>query len=114
VADPNVFRSGREFAAWLGLVPRQNSTGGKPRLGGITKRGNRYLRRQVCTSSVATARHAGLTGRRICGSAAVARLVAAKAAAGSSSIFWNEIDAERGHSRDLFLGTCAPSTIATG
>src|SRR5262245_60915042 len=45
VADPTVFRSGREFAAWLGLVPRQNSTGGKIRLGGITKRGNRYLRR---------------------------------------------------------------------
>ena len=44
MADPTVFRSGREFAAWLGLVPRQNSTGGKPRLGGITKRGNRYLR----------------------------------------------------------------------
>ena len=44
VPDPNVFRSGREFAAWLGLVPRQNSTGGKTRLGGITKRGNRYLR----------------------------------------------------------------------
>src|SRR5262249_31095643 len=37
-------RSGREFAAWLGLVPRQNSTGGKTRLGGITKRGNQYLR----------------------------------------------------------------------
>jgi transposase len=35
VADPGVFRSGREFAAWLGLVPRQNSTGGKIRLGGI-------------------------------------------------------------------------------
>ena len=45
VADPNVFRSGPEFAAWLGLVPRQNSTGGKPRLGGITERGNPYLRR---------------------------------------------------------------------
>src|SRR5262249_45519040 len=45
VADPKVFRSGREFAAWLGLVPRQNSTGGKTRLSGITKRGNRYLRR---------------------------------------------------------------------
>ena len=45
VAEPTVFRSGREFAAWLGLVPRQNSTGGKIRLGGITKRGNRYLRR---------------------------------------------------------------------
>src|SRR5262249_46688213 len=37
VADPKVFRSGREFAAWLGLVPRQNSTGWKTRLGGITK-----------------------------------------------------------------------------
>src|SRR5262249_58125426 len=43
--DPNVFRSGREFGAWLGLVPRQNSTGGKNRLGGVTKRGNRYFRR---------------------------------------------------------------------
>ena len=40
VADPNIFRSGREFAAWLGLVPRQNSTGGKARLGGISKRGD--------------------------------------------------------------------------
>jgi transposase len=40
VADPKVFRSGREFAAWLGLVPRQNSTRGKTRLGGIMKRGN--------------------------------------------------------------------------
>ena len=36
IADPNTFRSGREFAAWLGLVPRQNSTGGKARLGGIS------------------------------------------------------------------------------
>jgi transposase len=45
VPDPSVFRSGREFAAWLGLVPRQNSTGGKARLGGISKRGDSYLRR---------------------------------------------------------------------
>jgi transposase len=45
VPDPAVFRSGREFAAWLGLVPRQNSTGGKERLGGISKKGNRYIRR---------------------------------------------------------------------
>src|SRR6202140_1142513 len=44
VADPNIFRSGREFAAWLGLVPRQTSTGGKARLGGISKRGDSYLR----------------------------------------------------------------------
>jgi len=45
VPDPGVFRSGREFAAWLGLVPRQNSSGGKTRLGGISKRGDGYLRR---------------------------------------------------------------------
>ena len=45
VAEPREFRSGREFAAWLGLVPRQNSTGGKARLGGISKRGDSYLRR---------------------------------------------------------------------
>ena len=53
VADANVFRSGREFAAWLGLVPRQNSTGGKTRLGGITKRGNRYLRRLLINGASA-------------------------------------------------------------
>ncbi|HTU45817.1 MAG TPA: IS110 family transposase [Bryobacteraceae bacterium] len=44
VPDPSVFRSGRDFAAWIGLVPRQNSTGGKVRLGGISKSGNGTLR----------------------------------------------------------------------
>jgi hypothetical protein len=53
VADPNVFRSGREFAARLGLVPWQNSTGGKTQLGGITKRGNRYLRRLLINGASA-------------------------------------------------------------
>src|SRR6478609_355362 len=53
VTDPNVFRSRREFAAWLGLVPRQNSTGGRTRLGGITKRGNRYLRRLLINGASA-------------------------------------------------------------
>jgi len=43
--DPNAFATGRDFAAWLGLTPRQNSTGGKPTLGAITKRGNTYVRR---------------------------------------------------------------------
>jgi transposase len=51
VADPNIFRNGREFAAWLGLVPRQNSTGGKARLGGISKRGDSYLRRLLVNSA---------------------------------------------------------------
>lgn len=53
VADPSVFRSGREFAAWLGLVPRQNSTGGKARLGGISKRGDSYLRRLLVNGAQA-------------------------------------------------------------
>ena len=42
--DVKLFRNGRQFAAWLGLVPRQYSTGGKLRLGRITKRGDVYLR----------------------------------------------------------------------
>jgi transposase len=43
--DPTVFRNGREFAAWLGLVPRQNSSGGKTRLGRTSRQGNAYIRR---------------------------------------------------------------------
>jgi len=45
IGNGAAFRKGREFAAWLGLVPRQHSTGGKTRLLGISKRGNLYLRR---------------------------------------------------------------------
>ena len=45
VADASLFPSGREFAAWLGLVPRQRSTGGKQRMGRITRQGDQYLRR---------------------------------------------------------------------
>jgi transposase len=47
VHDGHHFRSGRELAAWIGLVPRQYTTGGKPRLGGIGRRANHYLRRQL-------------------------------------------------------------------
>ena len=47
VDDGRHFRSGRELAAWIGLVPRQYTTGGKPRLGGIGRRANHYLRRQL-------------------------------------------------------------------
>ena len=45
VPDPKVFRSGRDFAAWIGIVPQQDSTGGKQKLGPISKRGDQYLRR---------------------------------------------------------------------
>jgi len=44
VGDGSAFRRGRDLGAWLGLVPRQHTTGGKPKLLGITKRGNKYLR----------------------------------------------------------------------
>ena len=48
VADPKSFRSGRNFSAWIGMVPKQHSSGGKNRLGNISKQGDRYLRRPVC------------------------------------------------------------------
>ena len=47
VPDPSVFKSGRDFSAWLGLTPRENSSGGKQTLGAITKKGNRYIRKQL-------------------------------------------------------------------
>ena len=58
VADPNVFRSGRDFAAWIGLVPREDSTGGKQKLGPISKRGDRYLRRILVVGACAVLRYA--------------------------------------------------------
>jgi transposase len=56
--DPSHFRSGREFAAWLGLVPKQNSSGGKERLGRISRQGNRYVRRLLVTGATAVIRYA--------------------------------------------------------
>jgi transposase len=58
VTDPQQFSSGRQFAAWLGLTPRQNASGGKERLGRISKMGDRYLRRLLfvgMTSRIAAA-----------------------------------------------------------
>jgi len=60
VTDPHQFRSGRQFAAWLGLTPRQKSSGGKERLGHITKMGDRYLRQLLvvgATSLIRRAKH---------------------------------------------------------
>ena len=56
VPDASQFRSGREFAAWIGLVPREHSSGGKQRLGGISKRGNPYLRRLLIVGAHAVLR----------------------------------------------------------
>jgi transposase len=56
VPDPKIFRSGRDFAAWIGIVPRQDSTGGK--LGPISKQGDRYLRRILVVGAIAVLRRA--------------------------------------------------------
>jgi transposase len=60
VTNPKIFRSGRDFAAWIGLVPRQMSTGGKPKLGPISKQGDRYLRRILVVGAVSVLRRAKL------------------------------------------------------
>ena len=57
VTDARAFRSGRQFAAWLGLAPRQNSSGGKDRLGGISKMGDRYLRHLLVVGATAVVRY---------------------------------------------------------
>jgi transposase len=58
ITDPNTFRSGRDFAAWIGLVPRQDSTGGKQKLGPISKQGDRYLRRILVVGAHSVLRRA--------------------------------------------------------
>jgi transposase len=58
VPDPSLFRSGREFAAFLGLVPRQNSSGGKDRLGRISKMGDGYLRKLLVVGATSVIRRA--------------------------------------------------------
>jgi transposase len=58
IGDWNAFSSGRSLAAWIGLVPKQNSTGGKDRLGSITKQGNRYLRWLLVVGAMAVIRYA--------------------------------------------------------
>jgi transposase len=62
VADPKAFRSGRDFSAWIGLVPKQNSSGGKDKLGNISKRGDRYLRSLFTTGALAVIRYAKIHG----------------------------------------------------
>ena len=58
ITDPSAFKSGRDLAAWIGLVPRQNSSGGKERLGGISKQGDRYLRKLLVVGASAVLRQA--------------------------------------------------------
>ena len=62
VPDPKAFRSGRHFSAWIGLVPKQYSSGGKDRLGSISKQGDRYLRSLFTTGALAVIRYAKIHG----------------------------------------------------
>jgi transposase len=64
VSDPTAFKSGRSLAAWIGLVPKQNSSGSKERLGSITKAGNRYLRSMLVVGSMAVIRYAQRNGTK--------------------------------------------------
>ncbi len=64
IADPKVFRSGRNFSAWIGLVPKQHSSGGKDRLGSISKQGDRYLRSLFMAGALAVIRYAKINGTK--------------------------------------------------
>src|SRR5271170_5480457 len=64
VADPKAFRSGRDFSAWVGLVPKQSSSGGKQKLGSISKQGDRYLRSLFTVGALAVIRYAKIHGTK--------------------------------------------------
>jgi transposase len=64
VGDPKAFRSRRDFSAWIGLVPKQNSSGGKDKLGSISKQGDRYLRSLFTVGALAVIRYAKIHGTK--------------------------------------------------
>ena len=64
VANPTAFRSARHFSAWVGLVPKQYSSGGKDKLGGISKQGDRYLRSLFTAGALAVIRYAKIHGSK--------------------------------------------------
>jgi transposase len=64
VPDPKAFRSARNFSAWIGLVPKQHSSGGKDKLGSISKQGDRYLRSLFTAGALAVIRYAKMHGTR--------------------------------------------------
>ena len=64
IADPKAFRSGRNFSAWIGLVPKQHSSGGKDRLGSISKQGDRYMRSLFMAGALAVIRYARIHGTK--------------------------------------------------
>ena len=59
-----MFKTGRDLAAWIGLVPKQNSSGGKDKLGSITRDGNQYLRQMLVVGAMAVIRYAERHGTK--------------------------------------------------
>jgi len=64
VADPKAFRSARDFSAWIGLVPKQRSSGGREKLGNISNQGDRYLRGLFTAGALAVIRYAKIHGTK--------------------------------------------------
>ena len=64
VPNPKAFRSGRDFSAWIGLVPKQHSSGGREKLGSISKQGDRYLRSLFTAGALAVIRYAKIHGTK--------------------------------------------------
>jgi len=64
ITNAKAFRSGRDFSAWIGLVPKQHSSGGKEKLGSISKRGDRYLRSLFTAGALAVIRYAKIHGTK--------------------------------------------------
>ena len=91
IGNGSAFRRGRDFAAWVGAVPRQYSTGGKQKLCGISKRGNVYLRRKLIHGARAAARAYALQSKTSQGADADAVRVRALAA---YKELWKDADPE--------------------
>jgi transposase len=81
--DPALFRSGRQFAAWIGLTPKDHSTAGKVRLGGITRAGDEGLRGVLVSGAIAVIQHAQRSGKASPWLAALLKRKSPKLAAGA-------------------------------
>ena len=109
VTDPSHFQSGRQFAAWLGLVPRQSSSGGKERLGSISKMGDRYLRTLLVVGATSVIRYA--RGKNAAGAAWIngllarrpARLVSVALANKTARIAWAVLTEERDYRKPALM-----------
>jgi transposase len=114
IADPGTFRSGRNFSAWIGLVPRQHSSGGRERLGSISKQGDRYLRSLFVAGALAVIRYAKIhgVGHRPWLTALLARRPTKVAAIALANKIPRMVWATIGRALQTTCSTCAVTEIA--